>query len=278
MRVEAIHTCAALCLSALFSTPTLAQQTFQSYVVAEAQADRRERGAQGGTSVNSSFNYSQPNFYSVSSQASARTGRGSIGVSASTVANADGSSIGGYAKASGSVEGNAIHFFSEHVDVTKEEVIVTTRIHVSGSVSASGSTGWYSSSSWGLRLTMGLADYEFGGGFNTTSGPVGDTATDIFVQYPVYNGLSTVKMLANVNVSTNSLGETQGSGNATASFGNTFTWGGIVEARDSSGNLIPDLIATDQDGKDWTNPLPSPSTAIIIAPLSLILGFRRRNS
>lgn len=68
------------------------------------------------------------------------------------------------------------------------------------------------------------------------------------------------------------------SGEMTAAFGSTASWGGIVNLRDSSGNPVTDFTVTSDSGADYSQAIPEPTSAALLAVVGLCLLASRRGT
>jgi len=66
---------------------------------------------------------------------------------------------------------------------------------------------------------------------------------------------------------------------ATIDLGSSLSWGGLVSATDASGGDVRQyLSAVDASGFDWTQPVPAPGSAAVLALACLGANRRRRDS
>lgn len=224
-------------------------------------------------------------------RAEARARQGGVSFKAVGTAITEGENVQGVGLAAGTaVTTSSVLLDSPDFD-PDEIVTAVASFNVSGSYSFNAENGGVLNMQGGWSVSVndhaGLGGSGLAGGFQIANNSlvVDDLTTgSLLFQYNVKNGVPhTIQIqstfLTNC-VAPETSDDSRSSCSSSVNYGNSFTWGGITEIRDSSGNVSTNFTAIDGDGADWTLPVtfvPEPSSLVLLALGGLPLALRRRN-
>lgn len=126
-----------------------------------------------------------------------------------------------------------------------------------------------------LLLRPGPGGFGYEESFSGT--PLG---TPLVFERLVFFGFpNELEVLLNVQTSANVTDRFPATAGYEAMAGVAMVWEGILEVRDSSGNLVADYSVTSGSGVDWSQPVPEPGFALATwLGSAVLLGTKRRSS